>query len=382
MDPLFFGPPDDARQRWLVEGVVSGISGYGNSVGRAHGRRRADLRPLLRPEPAGQRAVHGRAARSSAWCSGIASGVGQPGRAARLEHRARRHRRRQRAGLGRLQRRRRPAPPTTPSARASRWATPSRRSASSRPAWSCSTRAGRRASRTSVAPGWPAPPARRRPGRRGHGRRRLGRAPARGGHGALGGHDQREPGAHAGHRHPRVLAGGGRDLRQVGGAGHASSARSTAPDRRRGRPAAHPRRLRRRRCWPTCRPPRSPTTPPSTTGPRAGRRAPRRRDPAAGAARATAAADLLALLRSAALGLPPVRPPAVPEHGRRPGGDAALLRLAGPGLPASERGMALTTDSNPRGARSTRGPAPRWSWPRAWPTWPASGPRPWPSSTA
>ncbi len=33
MDPLFFGPPDDARQRWLLEGVVSGISGYGNSVG-------------------------------------------------------------------------------------------------------------------------------------------------------------------------------------------------------------------------------------------------------------------------------------------------------------------------------------------------------------
>ena len=33
MDPLFFGSPDDARQRWLIEGVVSGISGYGNSVG-------------------------------------------------------------------------------------------------------------------------------------------------------------------------------------------------------------------------------------------------------------------------------------------------------------------------------------------------------------
>src|SRR5271155_5818559 len=33
MDPLFFGPPDDARQRWLMEGIVSGISGYGNSVG-------------------------------------------------------------------------------------------------------------------------------------------------------------------------------------------------------------------------------------------------------------------------------------------------------------------------------------------------------------
>jgi phosphoribosylformylglycinamidine synthase len=33
MDPLFFGEPTDARQRWLVEGVVSGISNYGNSVG-------------------------------------------------------------------------------------------------------------------------------------------------------------------------------------------------------------------------------------------------------------------------------------------------------------------------------------------------------------
>src|SRR3984885_8810218 len=33
MDPLFFGRPDEARQRWLIEGVVSGISGYGNSVG-------------------------------------------------------------------------------------------------------------------------------------------------------------------------------------------------------------------------------------------------------------------------------------------------------------------------------------------------------------
>jgi phosphoribosylformylglycinamidine synthase len=33
MDPLFFGVPDDPRQRWLVEGVVSGISNYGNSVG-------------------------------------------------------------------------------------------------------------------------------------------------------------------------------------------------------------------------------------------------------------------------------------------------------------------------------------------------------------
>jgi len=33
MDSLFFGDLTDARQRWLVEGVVAGISGYGNSVG-------------------------------------------------------------------------------------------------------------------------------------------------------------------------------------------------------------------------------------------------------------------------------------------------------------------------------------------------------------
>jgi phosphoribosylformylglycinamidine synthase len=33
MDPLFFGPLDDPRNRWLTEGVVAGISGYGNSVG-------------------------------------------------------------------------------------------------------------------------------------------------------------------------------------------------------------------------------------------------------------------------------------------------------------------------------------------------------------
>ncbi len=33
MDPLRFGPIDEPRSRWIAEGVVSGISGYGNSVG-------------------------------------------------------------------------------------------------------------------------------------------------------------------------------------------------------------------------------------------------------------------------------------------------------------------------------------------------------------
>ncbi|HEX3393991.1 MAG TPA: phosphoribosylformylglycinamidine synthase subunit PurL [Acidimicrobiales bacterium] len=33
LDSLHMGPLDDARSRWVLEGVVSGISGYGNSVG-------------------------------------------------------------------------------------------------------------------------------------------------------------------------------------------------------------------------------------------------------------------------------------------------------------------------------------------------------------
>ncbi len=33
LDPLRFGPLEDARSRWIAEGVVAGISGYGNSVG-------------------------------------------------------------------------------------------------------------------------------------------------------------------------------------------------------------------------------------------------------------------------------------------------------------------------------------------------------------
>jgi phosphoribosylformylglycinamidine synthase II len=33
MDPIRFGPIDDPHSRWIFEGVVHGISGYGNSVG-------------------------------------------------------------------------------------------------------------------------------------------------------------------------------------------------------------------------------------------------------------------------------------------------------------------------------------------------------------
>jgi phosphoribosylformylglycinamidine synthase II len=33
LDPLFFGNLDDAKNRWLLDGVVGGIAGYGNAVG-------------------------------------------------------------------------------------------------------------------------------------------------------------------------------------------------------------------------------------------------------------------------------------------------------------------------------------------------------------
>jgi phosphoribosylformylglycinamidine synthase II len=33
MDPLFMGPLEDPRSRWILDGVVRGIAGYGNSVG-------------------------------------------------------------------------------------------------------------------------------------------------------------------------------------------------------------------------------------------------------------------------------------------------------------------------------------------------------------
>jgi phosphoribosylformylglycinamidine synthase II len=33
MDPLRFGPFDEPRSRWIAEGVIQGISGYGNAVG-------------------------------------------------------------------------------------------------------------------------------------------------------------------------------------------------------------------------------------------------------------------------------------------------------------------------------------------------------------
>ena len=71
------------------------------------------------------------------------------------------------------------------------------------------------------------------------------------------------------------------------------------------------------------------------------------------------AADLLALLRSPGWVYRQYDHQLFLNTVVGPGADAALLRLAGPGLPPSDRGVALTTDSNPRACAldPRRGPA-------------------------
>jgi phosphoribosylformylglycinamidine synthase len=78
------------------------------------------------------------------------------------------------------------------------------------------------------------------------------------------------------------------------------------------------------------------------------RRAPARRTTPPPAPPADPAADLLTLLRSARWVYRQYDHQLFLNTVVGPGADAALLRLAGPGLPHSNRGVAVTTDSNPR----------------------------------
>ena len=85
----------------------------------------------------------------------------------------------------------------------------------------------------------------------------------------------------------------------------------------------------------------------------------------------------------AALGLPAVRPPAVPQHGGRPRG---RRRAAAAGRARACRLSTAAWRSRPTRTRvrvrSTRGRDGPGRWPRAWPTWPVSAPRRPRSSTA
>jgi phosphoribosylformylglycinamidine synthase len=76
--------------------------------------------------------------------------------------------------------------------------------------------------------------------------------------------------------------------------------------------------------------------------------APRGSDAAALGVPTDCATDLLALVRSARWVYRQYDHQLFLNTVVGPGSDAALLRLAGPGLPPSGRGVALTTDSNPR----------------------------------
>ena len=69
MDPLRFGSLDDARTRYLFEGVVSGISGYGNSVGVPTVGGEVVFDDTLPRQPARERVVPRHPARSSGSCS-------------------------------------------------------------------------------------------------------------------------------------------------------------------------------------------------------------------------------------------------------------------------------------------------------------------------
>ena len=315
MDPLRFGPLDDPRSRWIAEGVVSGISRL-RQLGR-RARPSAARSSSTRPTPT---------TRSSTSCAsascpherlvlGQASGVGQPGRAARLDHRARRHRRRDRAGLGRLRRRRRRRgqAPERAGRRPVRGEAPDRGvpRRCSTPAWSS-------ASRTSAAPGSPAPPARRR---------------RRGGVGMdvdVSAVPRREPGMEpfevmTSECQERMLAiVEPADLDEVlaicaavGGAGHRRRHRSP--------PAGALRILDRLDGEVLADVPAASLheDAPLTTGPgrarRPGRPAGRRRRRPRWRRPPTPGADLLGLLADTVVGVVAVRPPAVPQHRRGPG---------------------------------------------------------------
>ena len=313
--------------------------------------------------------------------AGARPGVGrrQPRGAARLVHRPRRHRRRERAGVGRLRRRRgrrRQAPE-----RAGR--RPVRGEAADRGVpRRCSTPASSSASRTSAAPASPARPARRRHAAASGMDVYVAAVPrARAGHGAVRGHDERVPGADA--RHRRARATSTRCSRSASAGRCGASVVGTVTD---GGRAAHPRRLRRRgagrragvvapRRRAALRPAASPRRP---TAPRAGRR------PGAAAGPADCGADLLGDARRHVVGLVAVRPPAVPQHRRGPGRRRRRAAAQAPDhrrrhRPRRWRSPPTATTA---GARSTRAPAPRWSWPSRCSTSRASAPARSRSSTA
>ena len=120
--------------------------------------------------------------------------------------------------------------------------------------------------------------------------------------------------------------------------------------RRRAGPPAHPRRLRRRGAGRRAgrRPQRRRPALPPAAGPTRRPRGPGRRRPrCASPPPADCGEDVLALLSDPSWVYRQYDHQLFLNTVDGPGGDAAVLRLAAPGLPPSDNGLALTTDSNP-----------------------------------
>ena len=319
MDPLRFGPLDDARSRWIAEGVVSAASpatATRSACPTVGGEVVFDEtypgNPLVNVLCLGvlptERLVLGQATGVGNLAVLLGSSTG-------------------RDGIGGVS------------------VLASAGFADDEPTRQAAQRAGRRPVRGEAAHrGLPRParrrPRRRHPGprrrrphlrhqrdgvarRRGHGRRRHRRAPPRGGHGAVRGHDQRSPRSGCSpSSSPRTStrcsasASGGR-------CGPPSSAGSPSPTRRRRRRACASSTASTARCWPTC-PASTPARgrpalrPPAGRAGRPGRRGDAARRRPGLPAGADAGADAARPARRHHVGVVAVRPPAVPQHRRGP----------------------------------------------------------------
>ena len=105
MDQLRFGAADAPDTRRVLDGVVRGIGGYGNSLGLPNIGGETVFDAVLRGQPAGERAVRRRIAQGGP-APGVRLGHRQQDHPVRRAHRAGRHRRGVGAGLGDLRRRR------------------------------------------------------------------------------------------------------------------------------------------------------------------------------------------------------------------------------------------------------------------------------------
>ena len=103
MDQLRFGAADAPDTRRVLDGVVRGIGGYGNSLGLPNIGGETVFDAVLRGQPAGERAVR-RGAAQGGSAPGVRVGHRQQDHPVRRPHRPGRHRRRVGAGVGDLRR--------------------------------------------------------------------------------------------------------------------------------------------------------------------------------------------------------------------------------------------------------------------------------------